>query len=81
MKKYIYIAILMVASLSCVPANDSKSSDRHFLVSPDGQMEMTFRITGEGTPQYALTYEGRDVILPSDLGFDFRGVLNAQKIV
>ena len=81
MKKYVYIAILMVASLSCVPANDSKSGDRHFLVSPDGQMEMTFRLTEDGTPQYALTYEGRDVILPSDLGFEFRGVLKAQKLV
>ena len=81
MKKYIYIAILMVVSLSCAPTDSHRSDDNHTIVSPSGNMEMTFRLTEEGTPQYALTYEGRDVILPSDLGFELRGVLKAQKLV
>ena len=42
---------------------------------------MTFQLTAEGTPQYALNYEDIKVILPSDLGFEFRGVLKAQKLV
>ena len=42
---------------------------------------MTFQLTSEGTPQYALNYEGQKVILPSDLGFEFRGVLKAQQLV
>ena len=42
---------------------------------------MTFQLSAEGTPQYALNYEGQKVILPSDLGFEFRGVLKAQKLV
>ena len=42
---------------------------------------MTFHLTPDGTPQYSLDYEGRSVILPSDLGFEFRGVLKAQKLL
>ena len=51
------------------------------LQSPSGNMEMTFQLTEAGTPQYALNYEDRKVILPSDLGFEFRGVLKAQELV
>ena len=42
---------------------------------------MTFQLTAEGTPQYALNYDGKKVILPSDLGFELRGVLKAQKLI
>ena len=44
-------------------------------------MEMTFQLTSDGTPQYALGYGDTKVILPSDLGFELRGVLKAQKLV
>ena len=44
-------------------------------------MEMTFHLTAEGTPQYALSYGEQEVVLPSNLGFEFRGVLKAQKLV
>ena len=56
-------------------------TDVQTLKSPDGNMEMTFQLTAEGTPQYALSYGDEKVILPSDLGFEFRGVLKAQKLV
>ena len=56
-------------------------TDVHTLTSPSGNMEMTFHLNPEGTPQYALNYEGQKVILPSDLGFELRGVLKAQKLV
>ena len=58
-----------------------KVTDVHTLSSPSGNMEMTFQLTAEGTPQYALDYGDQKVILPSDLGYEFRGVLKAQKIV
>ena len=51
------------------------------LTSPDGNMEMTFHLTAEGTPQYALSYDDQNVILPSNLGFELRGVLKAQKLI
>ena len=56
-------------------------TDVHTMTSPSGALEMTFQLSAEGTPQYALSYGDQKVILPSDLGFEFRGVLKAQKLV
>lgn len=41
---------------------------------------MSFHLTGDGTPEYTLDYDGRPVILNSGMGFELRGVLKAQKI-
>ena len=68
--------ILLAACTSQKPATDVQT-----LKSPSGNMEMTFHLNADGTPQYALDYEGQKVILPSDLGFELRGVLKAQKLV
>ena len=66
--------------IACAP-KQGPVTDVQTLASPSGNMEMTFQLTAEGTPQYALNYEGQKVILPSDLGFEFRGVLKAQQLV
>ena len=66
--------------IACAP-KQGQVTDVQTLASPSGNMEMTFQLTAEGTPQYALNYEGQKVILPSDLGFEFRGVLKAQQLV
>ena len=66
----------MAACTNCGPVTDV-----HTLTSPSGNMEMTFHLSPEGTPQYALNYEDQKVILLSDLGYEFRGVLKAQKLV
>ena len=71
--------ILLAACSTSQPA--SKVTDVHELKSPSGNMEMTFQLTEAGTPQYALNYGDTKVILPSDLGFEFRGVLKAQQLV
>ncbi len=68
--------ILLAACTVQKPVTDIQT-----LSSPSGNMEMTFGLTAEGTPQYSLDYEGRKVILPSDLGYELRGVLKAQKLV
>ena len=70
---------LLVACSTSQPAGEV--TDVQKLQSPDGVMEMTFQLTAEGTPQYALNYDGKKVILPSDLGFELRGVLKAQKLI
>ncbi len=70
---------LLVACSTSQPA--AEVTDVQKLQSPDGVMEMTFQLTAEGTPQYALNYDGKKVILPSDLGFELRGVLKAQQLV
>ena len=72
-------AIALLAGCAAKPA--AEVTDAQTLKSPSGNMEMTFQLTAEGTPQYALNYEDIKVILPSDLGFEFRGVLKAQKLV
>ena len=43
------------------------------LKSPDGNLEMRFELTDGGAPLYSLDYKGKSTILPSGLGFEFRG--------
>jgi len=56
------------------------SATEQVLESPDGNLRMTFSLTTDGTPQYALNYKGRAVVLPSPLGFELRGVIKATKL-
>ena len=70
---------LLAACTTSQPAGEV--TDVQTLKSPDGNMEMTFQLTAAGTPQYVLNYGDQKVILPSDLGFELRGVLKAQKLV
>lgn len=39
------------------------------LRSPDGRMQLTVSVNGEGRPEYALARDGQAVIAPSRLGF------------
>ena len=75
------LSALSIILLVACTAKQGPATDIQTLSSPSGNMEMTFRLSAEGTPQYALNYEGRKVILPSDLGYELRGVLKAQKLV
>ena len=62
-------AIVLLAACTAVkPAGEV--TDVQTLKSPGGVLEMTFQLTAEGSPQYALNYEGQKVILPSNLGFE-----------
>ncbi len=81
MKKILsaFAAVALLAGCATKPAGEV--ADVQTLKSPDGNMEMTFHLPAEGTPQYTLNYGDQKVILPSDLGFEMRGVLKAQKIV
>lgn len=42
------------------------------LTSPDGNLEMTFHLNGEGAPIYELTYKQKPVIKPSKLGLELK---------
>ncbi len=42
------------------------------LTSPDGQVQMQFALTADGTPTYQLTYHGKTVVGESRMGFQFR---------
>ena len=66
--------------IGCTNGKNSHITDVNTLSSPDGKLEMSFHLTGDGTPEYTLDYDGRPVILSSGMGFELRGVLKAQKI-
>jgi len=74
-------AIVLLAACTATKQPAGEVTDVQKIKSPDGVLEMTFQLTSEGTPQYALNYDGQKVILPSNLGFELRGVLKAQKLV
>ena len=74
-------AIVLLAACTATKQPAGEVTDVQKIKSPDGVLEMTFQLTSEGTPQYALTYGDQQVILPSNLGFEFRGVLKAQKLI
>ena len=79
--KKILTALSALAILAGCAEKPAEVTDVQTLKSPSGNMEMTFHLTAEGTPQYALNYGDQKVILPSNLGFEFRGVLKAQELV
>lgn len=66
--------------IGCTNGKNSQITDINTLSSPDGKLEMSFHLTGDGTPEYTLDYDGRPVIMSSGMGFELRGVLKAQKI-
>ena len=80
MKKILTAITTALLLAACAP-KQGPVTDVQTLASPSGNMEMTFQLTADGTPQYALNYGDQQVILPSDLGFQMRGVLKAQKLV
>ena len=65
-KSLILFFSVLVASCSSV----AEMEQIHTMTSPDGKLEMTLYMDGQGTPFYALEYQERDVILPSSLGFE-----------
>ena len=82
MKRILSALSAIVLLAGCAASQpEGKVTDVNRLQSPSGNMEMTFQLTEAGTPQYALNYGDKKVILPSDLGFEFRGNLKAQKLV
>ena len=66
-------AVLVLASCAQSPATADKLDDVLTLGSPGGTLSMEFGLTRDGTPAYALYFGDRAVVLPSTLGYEFRG--------
>lgn len=64
MNKFSIIFCLWVFMTGIVSAQQLKS--------PSGNFTMEFALTKDGTPTYQLEYEGKEVIKPSELGFEFK---------
>ena len=58
---------LMIAALAFIPL---VTQAQEKLLSPDGNLCMTFSLNKEGTPTYELSYKNKEVIKPSKLGLD-----------
>ena len=70
MNKFILTSLLVATSVAYGNAQD--------LLSPDGNVKMNFSLDANGCPTYSLQYKGKDVILPSRLGFQLRDKVDAQ---
>ena len=66
MKEFVVSLILLISTIASASASVWTAS------SPDGNLTMTFSIS-DGVPCYSLKFLGKDVILPSRLGFRFSG--------
>ncbi len=62
----------MMFSAALLTALTALSADELQVSSPNGQVQMTFCLTPQGEPTYALTYKGKTVIKPSKLGLELK---------
>lgn len=78
MKKTVNVLFAVMLLVSCGKANEARVLGG--MTSPDGKLSMSFLLTDNGTPQYSLKCDDTDVVLPSSLGFEMRGVLKATEV-
>lgn len=72
--------LLAVACMACAcTAPETAFSESEALLSPDGMLCLSFSVK-DGIPMYALQRDGKDVVLPSRLGFEMRGTVKSEKI-
>ena len=62
------VLITLVSLSSCKKAESELSVN-----SPNGDNQIRFALSTEGSPRYAVSHGGQEVILPSALGFEFQG--------
>lgn len=78
MKRIVYILSVALMLAGCAAKPHSERVDG--MTSPDGKLQMEVLLTSDGTPQYSLKREDIDIILPSSLGFEMRGVLKSTDV-
>jgi len=75
MKKIIALSLAILAICACTPKQNASTELQNVqtLQSPDGNLTMSFGLDGNGTPTYSLRFGDKDVVLPSTMGYIFRG--------
>ena len=58
---------LILAALTC-----SMIISAQTLTSPNGNYQMNFSLSGDGSPLYTLNYKGKEVIKPSKMGLELK---------
>ena len=66
------VTYLTLAAASAVAAATARAQDSLRVASPDGRNEVSVQLR-DGRLYYAIRRDGRAVLLPSGLGFQFRG--------
>lgn len=80
MKKILSSIAVALAMIACSAPQSKELVSQEILKSPDGNLEMVFGISEDGTPTYSLNYKDESVILPSGLGFELRGTVKATEL-
>lgn len=76
-----HVLLFLSSLLALVACNSSNAgSVIEQLNSPDSKLTMNFLKSDKGEVQYSLCYDGKQVILPSKLGFELRGTVYADRI-
>ena len=71
-KKSMYRIVLSIACfLLCVQFVTAQSTQS--LSSPDGKLQFTFDLSGEGAPNYSISYQQTPIVLSSALGLSRMG--------
>lgn len=80
MKKILSSIAVALAMIACSAPQSEEFVSQEILKSPDGNLEMVFGISEDGTPTYSLNYKDESVIIPSGLGFELRGTVKATEL-
>jgi len=67
-----YLTIAAVGAILAVQGCRPTGSDC-VVTSPDGHIQLTFALNGEGKPSYSVTFNGDTVVRPSLMGFEVSG--------
>ena len=78
MKRINFVLLALLVILVFCPIHAVASDSLVVLKSPDGRLEMTFRVN-DGVPTYELCRDGKAVIKPSRLGFQLLDRENLDK--
>ena len=70
MHKYLIALLGLILSLG---------ADAQTVKSPNGNVSVTFSLTGNGVPTYEMSYKGRAVVKPSHLGLELAKDKHATK--
>ena len=76
------ISTVIASALLLAPtSNASATADNSWkMSSPDGTLSSTISLSDKGELCYDLSIDGKQIVTPSKLGFEMRGVLKAQQL-
>ncbi|TNJ41495.1 glycoside hydrolase family 97 N-terminal domain-containing protein [Tamlana fucoidanivorans] len=72
--KFAFLFLIVISFFSCERQNEVE------LKSPNSNYVFRFKINSESNGSYSLTYNGDDVVKPSNLGFQIEGVSQGKDI-